>query len=66
MPKMKSNRGAAKRFRFSKTGKVKHKKANARHKFSYKSATRRRRLRAPGILNPTDGQAIHRLLPYGR
>jgi large subunit ribosomal protein L35 len=65
MPKMKSNRGAAKRFRFTKTGKVKHKKANARHKFTHKGATRRRRLRAVGVLNRTDGEAIHRLLPYG-
>jgi large subunit ribosomal protein L35 len=64
MPKMKSSRGAAKRFRFSATGKVKHKKANARHKFTHKNAARRRRLRAPGVLNLTDAKAIHRLLPY--
>ena len=50
MPKMKTNRSAAKRFSVSKTGKVKHKKAYLRHLLSTKSRARKRHLRQPGIL----------------
>ena len=64
MPKMKSSRSAAKRFSFSKTGKVKHKRAFLRHLLSSKSRGRKRRLRRAGTLNKTDNATIHRLLPY--
>ena len=64
MPKMKSSRSAAKRFSFSKTGKVKHKRAFLRHLLSSKSRGRKRRLRHAGTLNKTDNATIHRLLPY--
>jgi large subunit ribosomal protein L35 len=65
MPKMKSNRGAAKRFSFTKTGKVKYKRSYLRHHAWAKNRKQKRRLRHPGILNSTDARAIHRLLPYG-
>ena len=64
MPKIKTNRSAAKRFRFSKTGKVKHKKAFLRHLNSSKSRGRKRHLRRPGLLNKTDGERAHKLVPY--
>jgi len=64
MPKIKSSRSAAKRFSFSKTGKVKHKRAFLRHLLSSKSRGRKRRLRQAGTLNKTDNATIHRLLPY--
>jgi large subunit ribosomal protein L35 len=64
MPKMKSSRSAAKRFKFSKNGKVKHKRAYLRHLLSSKSRGRKRRLRQAGTLNATDNATIHRLLPY--
>ena len=64
MPKLKSNRAAAKRFHVTATGKVKHKKAYLRHLNSSKSRSRKRHLRKPGILAKTEGRQIHALLPY--
>ncbi len=64
MPKIKTSRGTAKRFKFTKTGKVKHKRAYLRHLLTSKSGGRKRRLRASGTLNKTDARMIHRLLPY--
>ncbi len=64
MPKLKTSRGAAKRFSFSKTGKVKHKRAYLRHLLSSKNRGRKRHLRHAGTLNKTDNATIHRLLPY--
>ncbi len=66
MPKIKTNRSAAKRFRFSKTGKVKHKKAYLRHLNSSKSRGRKRHLRRAGMLTGKDAEQAHALLPYKR
>ncbi len=65
MPKLKSNRSAAKRFKLTKTGKVKHKRAYLRHLLSSKSRLRKRRLRQGGELRQTDAKTIKALLPYG-
>jgi large subunit ribosomal protein L35 len=65
MPKLKSSRGAAKRFSFTKKGKVKYKRAYLRHHAWAKTRKQERHLRRPGILNPTEAKVIHRLLPYG-
>jgi large subunit ribosomal protein L35 len=64
MPKIKTSRSAAKRFKFTKNGGVKHKRAYLRHLLSSKSPSRKRRLRQAGKLNKTDAAAAHRLLPY--
>lgn len=64
MPKMKTNRSAAKRFEFSKSGKVKHKRAYLRHLLSSKSRGRKRRLRQSGTLNATETATMRALLPY--
>jgi large subunit ribosomal protein L35 len=64
MPKIKTSRSAAKRFQFSKTGKVKHKRAYLRHLLSSKSRGRKRQLRHPGSLNKADSARVHALLPY--
>ncbi len=64
MPKIKTNRSAAKRFTFTKTGKVKHKKAYLRHLLSSKSRSRKRHLRHAGTLNATETSTAHRLVPY--
>jgi large subunit ribosomal protein L35 len=66
MPKLKTNRSAAKRFSFTKTGKVKHKRAYLRHLNSSKSRGRKRRLRHAGYLGPTDAKRAHALVPQGR
>lgn len=44
MPKMKTHRGAAKRFRLTRTGKVLHRKATGNHFLMKKSGSRRRRI----------------------
>lgn len=64
MPKIKTSRTAAKRFSFSKTGKVKHKHAYLRHLLSSKSRGRKRRLRRATMLNKTDAARMHLLIPY--
>jgi large subunit ribosomal protein L35 len=62
MPKMKSNRGAAKRFKLTASGKVRYKKSNARHILTTKSRARKRRLRKPAIGAPSDERRVKRLL----
>ncbi len=64
MPKMKSHRGVAKRFRLTGTGKIRHKKSGRSHLLTHKTRSRKRQLRRPGILSKTDQQAVKRLLPY--
>jgi large subunit ribosomal protein L35 len=62
MPKMKTNRGAAKRFRVTATGKIKYKRGNARHILTKKSRKRKRQMRRPGVLSGPDTKRLHRLL----
>jgi len=65
MPKMKSNSGAKKRFRFTGRGKVRSKKAFRSHILTKKSTKRKRNMRRAKILAPADAQQVRRLLPYG-
>jgi large subunit ribosomal protein L35 len=64
VPKLKTNRGAAKRFKKTGTGKVKAKKAFARHILTKKSASRKRGLRRPKLIEKTDTHGIKKLIPY--
>ena len=63
MPKMKTHRGAVKRFKITGSGKVKRYRAYKSHILTKKSANRKRRLRRPDTIN-TRGEAknIKRLL----
>jgi large subunit ribosomal protein L35 len=63
MPKMKTNRGAAKRFRKTGTGKVKRSKAYAAHILTKKSSKRKRKLRQSDLVHGTDAKKVSRLLP---
>lgn len=65
MPKQKTHRGAAKRFRLTGTGKVKREKAFGSHILTTKNAKRKRSLRKATILDATNEREIKRLLPYG-
>ena len=66
MPKMKTNRGAAKRFRISGSGKtVKRNCAFRRHILTKKSTARKRDLRGPSAVHSNDLKEIRRLLPNG-
>ena len=65
MPKLKTNKGAAKRFKTTAKGKIKRKKAYLRHMLSAKTTKQKRRLRASGFVSAVDLRAIKQLLPYG-
>ncbi|MBI4831991.1 MAG: 50S ribosomal protein L35 [Candidatus Lindowbacteria bacterium] len=63
MPKMKSNRSAAKRFRRTASGKFKHGQAGKGHLMTKKSSSRKRQLRRPATASKADQKRIERLLP---
>ena len=65
MPKLKTKRGAAKRFKFTKTGKVKMKRAKLRHILTNKTTKQKRRLRRANIVRSEDAGRLKRLMPYG-
>lgn len=66
MGKMKTKKAAAKRFKFTATGKVKYKKMNKGHIMTKKSPKRVRDLRAAGYLSEADAKTVRKeLLPYG-
>jgi large subunit ribosomal protein L35 len=63
MPKMKTNRAAAKRFKKTATGKIKRKKSMARHILTKKSAKRKRGLRKATYVKSADAKKLKYLLP---
>lgn len=65
MPKMKTHRGAAKRFKTTGTGKIKRNKAYKSHILTKKSAKRKRNLRKATIMDKTNEKVMKKLLPYG-
>jgi large subunit ribosomal protein L35 len=64
MPKLKTNRGAAKRFKVTGTGKIVRNKANANHILTKKSRKRKRNLRKSGLVDSTNLKQVSRLIPY--
>jgi len=64
MPKMKTRRGAAKRFSLTAKGKVKRNKAYASHILTKKTSKRKRSLRKSGLLSKSDTNRIKKLIPY--
>lgn len=64
MPKMKSNRAAAKRFKVTGSGRVRRGKTGAQHNLIGKSRRRTRRLRNNDMVAKAFEKAIKRLLPY--
>jgi large subunit ribosomal protein L35 len=62
MPKMKSHRGAAKRFTVTKSGRVKFKRAYLRHNLSSKSKDAKRELGKTGYADSTDVERVVRML----
>ena len=62
MPKMKTHRGAAKRFTVTGSGKLRRRKAFKGHLLEHKSSRRRRRLSGPTDVHPTDAKAVKRML----
>lgn len=64
MPKLKTNRGAAKRFARTATGRFKHKQSHLRHILTKKSAGRKRKLRQRDIVDARDTDSVRRMLPH--
>ncbi len=64
MPKMKTNRGAAKRFKASGSGKIKRNKAFSSHILTKKSTKRKRNLRQGDLVDDSNLKAVKRMLPY--
>ncbi|TAN41067.1 MAG: 50S ribosomal protein L35 [Nitrospirae bacterium] len=64
MPKLKTHRGAAKRFKITGSGKIKRSKANTSHILTHKSAKRMRRLRKSALVPEVQVDNIKKLLPY--
>jgi large subunit ribosomal protein L35 len=64
MPKVKTHRGAAKRFWVTNKGKVRYRKPGQRHLLVGMSGNRGRHMRRPAILNSVDGHTIKTLIPY--
>jgi large subunit ribosomal protein L35 len=64
MPKMKTNRGAAKRFKKTASGGYKRAQSHRRHILTKKSTKRKRHLRSGELIHDSDVQSIRRMLPY--
>ena len=65
MPKMKTRKSAAKRFKKTGTGKYRRHHAGGRHLLTKKNRKRKRRLRGDTAVDSTDIKRIKRALPYG-
>ena len=66
MPKLKTHKGAAKRFRLTASGKVKRGHSHARHILTKKTAKRKRALDIDVMVADADEKPVKRMLPYGR
>ena len=64
MPKMKSNSGAAKRFKVTGSGKISRSKAYSSHILTKKTTKRKRSLRKSSLVDSANIKSISRILPY--
>ena len=64
MPKIKTNRGAAKRFKTTGSGKIVRNKAFSSHILTKKSTKRKRNLRKSGLVDSTNFKQVAKLIPY--
>ena len=66
MPKLKTHKGAAKRFRLTATGKIKRGHSHARHILTKKTNKRKRLLDIDVMVATADQKRVEAMLPYGR
>jgi large subunit ribosomal protein L35 len=66
VPKLKSNRGAAKRFKPTGTGGFKHRQSFKNHILTKKSSKRKRQLRGLLMIHAADQKRVQQMLPYSR
>lgn len=64
MPKQKTNRAAAKRFKVTGTGKLKRNKAYRRHILTKKTTKLKRNLRKPAMVDASNVKNMKKVLPY--
>lgn len=64
MPKMKTNRAAAKRFKKTGTGKIKRRKPLKNHILTKKTTKRKRNLRQATLVHKSDMDRVNAMLPY--
>jgi len=64
MPKLKTHRGAAKRFKKTASGKFLRSKAFKQHILTSKSQKRKRRMRGTAVVSKADSAKLARMLPY--
>jgi large subunit ribosomal protein L35 len=64
MPKLKTHRGAAKRFKKTATGKFKRSQAFKRHLLTSKTTKRKRVMRGTTVVSEQDQKTLERMLPY--
>lgn len=64
MPKLKTHRGAAKRFKVTATGKVLRRRAGLRHILTSKRRKRKRKLGQAALVSKADAANVRRMLPY--
>ena len=64
MPKVKTKKGAAKRFRIRAGGSIKRSSAYLRHILTKKSKKRKRHLRKDSLVSSAEEKRVHQLLPY--
>jgi large subunit ribosomal protein L35 len=64
MPKIKTNRGAAKRFKVTGKGKIVRSKAFSNHILTKKTTKRKRKLRQSSIVNEANKKNVRKLIPY--
>ncbi|MEJ7622976.1 MAG: 50S ribosomal protein L35 [Pyrinomonadaceae bacterium] len=66
MPKLKTHKGAAKRFRSTASGKFKRGHSHARHILTKKTSKRKRNLDIDALVSDGDQKRVEKMLPYGR
>jgi len=64
MPKLKTHKGASKRFKKTGTGKIKRSKAFLRHILTSKDKKRKKHLRASTLVSDADAHKVRRMIPY--
>ncbi len=64
MPKLKTHKGAAKRFKKTATGKVKRGRSHLRHILTSKSTKRKRKMRGGALVSEGDKRKVLRMIPY--
>lgn len=63
MPKMKTHRGAAKRFKRTASGKIKRSRTNKQHILTKKTSKRKRGLRKSALVSPVDAKRVKQMVP---